>query len=159
MYLLVEVEVSLSPCRERQRRVVGLVALHTHRHEYRALCTQRHTTRAENLFEWPERKIHVENIERLLLLIGDKLHIAVAVVLLHRAAEHPVIVLLSREHEWRTDFGITDFGAYHIAARGGVVVSDCGDVRRRCEVVRKLVMHKVFVTPGHRGGNRKRQRH
>ncbi len=146
---LVEVEIGLAPRRQRQRRIVSLVALDAHLHLHRPLRLELDAARPEYLLKRPEGEIHVEDIERLFLLVGDKLLIARAIVLLHRQAELPVVVLLGREHERRGDVEIAHSRMHDIRPRGRVVLRLRAYVRRRREVVGKLVFHQLLIILRH----------
>ncbi len=159
LYFLVEIEVCLTACRQRKRRIVGLVALYAHRYLHRALRTQRHAAGTENLFERTECEVHIEHIERLLLLVGDKPHVAIAVVALHRASELPVVVLLRRDYKRLCYVDAAQTRVHHIAAGSRVELCRSDNIRGCREVVGQLVLHKVFVALRNRRTHRKRKLH
>ena len=97
---LVEVEVGLALRLQRQAGVLGLVALDAHCQLHRALGAQLHAAGTEDFLQGAEGEVHVEDVEGLLFLLVLKgLHVALLVVLLHRAAQLPVVVLGLAEHE------------------------------------------------------------
>ena len=51
------------------------------------------SARAENLFERAEREVHVKDVERFFLFLGERIGVALTVIVHHRFALLPVVVL------------------------------------------------------------------
>ena len=156
LYLLVEIKIRLPARIQSQSRIVGLVALHAHRQLHRTLCLQLHAARTENLLQRSERKIHVENIKRLLgLVIGKQIGIALAVIGFHRPAQLPVLILRSGQHERSHQIGFAKPRVNDIIACDRIILGHSGDVRRIRQVCRKLLLHKSLIIHRHRWLHRK----
>lgn len=77
------------------------------------------------------------------------------VVLLHRTAKLPVVVLGFAEHEWCCYFGVAQLGAHYVASRFGVILGLGLDVGGGCKVIGLLVGNEVFVAVWNHGARRK----
>ena len=149
LYALIKIEIGLAARINRQRRVVGEVALHAHIDLYRPLGFKLHSTRPEYFFQRAQRKVHIQNVERGFLLVGHQSQIALAIVLLKRLAQLPVIVLLLGEHKRCGDVVIPNLGAYHIATGGRVVLGLSSHILRIAKVHRRCRTHQVLITHRH----------
>ena len=152
LYLFVEIEVGLFTRTHRQGRVVELVVLQAHIQLDRALGGQLHAAGAEDLLEGPERKVHVEEVELRLAVLGKVLGIALAVILLHRLAQRVLVVLVGREHEGGSDIDTGHPRVNHIAVSLGVILHLGLQVRRVLQVHGSLLVNLV-VRLGHRFGH------
>ena len=113
------------------------------------MYAQRYAARAEDFLQRAQGKIHVEDIERLFVAAFHKLHVSLAVVLLHGAAQLPVFVLRGREHEGCGYVGVAQARVDYIHARGRVVVGHGGDVAGGGKVVGKLRRQQFLIVCGY----------
>ena len=141
--LLIEIKVSFSTSRNRKRRVIGLVALHTHIDVERTSGFQLHTTRTEHRFQWSKTKLHIQEVERLVFLLFNGFGIFLAIILLHRLTESDVVVFVGRKKEWRNDVVVTNLCAHHIMPSFGVELGGGGDVWRCLQIGGRL--HKLEI--------------
>ncbi len=125
---LVEIEVSLTPRRQRQCGIIGFVRLYTHLQLNRTLRLQLYSTRTEHLLQRTESEVHIKNIERLFLLLLKQFGISLLVVLLHRLPEFEVVVLRFRKHKGRSDVIVAQFCANDVATGFGVELNICFNV-------------------------------
>ena len=90
---LVEVKAPVLARRLALRGVVGVAVLHPELQLGTSLCLDLHAARAEYLFGRPKVKLHVHQVEVVLVTLKQFV-VLVLVVGLHRAAERPVRILL-----------------------------------------------------------------
>ena len=153
LYLFVKVEIGFLTGAHRQGRVVELVVFQPHVQLDGALGSELHTTGTKDLFEGPEREVHIEEVELRLVFFGKILGIALPVILLHRLAQRIVVVLFGREHEGRSHIDTGHPGMNHVTVGLGVILHLGFEVRGVLQVDRSLLVDFV-IRLGHRFGYR-----
>ena len=114
---MVEIEIGLAARCERKGGIVGLIGLYSGGNLDRSLGFQLHTSGTEYFLKRSEGKIHVEHVERLLVLLTlHQLGIAAVEVREHRPPHLHVVILLGSEDERRGDLMIAHLGIDYIAS-------------------------------------------
>ena len=153
LYLFVKVEIGFLTGAHRQGRVVELVVFQPHVQLDGALGSELHATGTKDLFERPEREVHIEEVELRFVFLGKILGIALPVILLHRLAQRIVVVLFGREHEGRSHIDTGHPGMNHVTVGLGVILHLGFEVRGVLQVDRSLLVDFV-IRLGHRFGYR-----
>ena len=99
-----------------QRRVVGRVALDTHIDDDRASGLQLDTTRAEDGLQRSHAELHIQEVERITVLVLGTLGILLTIVFHHRTPEVIVAILVGTHDERGDNIIVAQAGVYHIAA-------------------------------------------
>ena len=121
LYLLVEVEVCLAARGEGEGGIVGLVGLDSHAELHAALRGEADSAGAEDFLQRAQGEVHVEDVERLLVLFLEGLGVALPEVLHHALPEAEPVVVARGELHGRDGHLVADACVEVVHARGGVV--------------------------------------
>ena len=144
--LLVEVEDVIVSRAYSKRRVRDILVLEAEEQLRASLHLQLYTARAEHFIRRTDVKLHIGDVEFLLVIM---LHFAdlLLPVFMHDLPLRKVVILLLRQHIRRRDIRVTHLRTDDIRARLGLVLNGGGDIIRILQIqrTRRLVQLPVVL--------------
>ena len=135
---LVEIKIGPFPRALRQRRVVILVRLQSHRDLGRSLRTHPDTSRTEQTIRRADIKLHIGQVKLVTHRVPVLLLVLLAEIGTQRLLESIILELLGRQRHWRADLHIAQLGPHDVGSGLDVVVDRGLHVLRIPQVGRRL---------------------